>query len=132
MSKYIDATAITQVIGSVYNNPTLLDYTDKYKIREEDFPSDFHKIAFGAIYKLYEQNVREISLENIFDFLNTRPKSLAIFKANKGEEWFLQASKNASAPSFDYYYNRLKKLTLLRAYDEIGLDVSDLNSIRTG
>ena len=74
-SKYTDITAITQVIGSVYNNPALLDYTDKYSINEEDFPDDFHKIAFGAIYKLHEQNMYKINLENIMDFLSTRPKS---------------------------------------------------------
>ena len=28
--------------------------------------------------------------------------------------------------TFDYYYNRMKKMTLLRAYDKIGLDVSDI------
>ena len=125
-SKYTDITAITQVIGSVYNNPALLDYTDKYSINEEDFPDDFHRIAFGAIYKLHEQNMYKITLENIVDFLSTRPKSLAIFEKQKGEEWFLQASKNALGNGFDYYYNRLKKFTLLRAYDAIGLDLSDM------
>ena len=125
-SKYTDITAITQVIGSVYNNPALLDYTDKYSINEEDFPDDFHRIAFGAIYKLHEQNMYKISLENIMDFLSTRPKSLAIFEKQKGEEWFLQASKNALDNGFDYYYNRLKKFTLLRAYDSIGLNLSDI------
>ena len=82
-SKYTDITAITQVIGSVYNNPALLDYTDKYSINEEDFPDDFHRIAFGAIYKLHEQNMYKITLENIVDFLSTRPKSLAIFEKQK-------------------------------------------------
>ena len=51
-SKYIDPTAIMQVIGCVFNTPQLLDFTDKYTITEEDFPDDFHKIAFGAIYKI--------------------------------------------------------------------------------
>ena len=31
---------------------------------------------------------------------------------------------NADVENFDYYYQRLKKMTLLRTYDEIGLDVS--------
>ena len=46
-SKYVDVTAIMQVIGCVYNNPSLLDYTDKYTITEHDFPDEFHRIAFG-------------------------------------------------------------------------------------
>ena len=33
-SKFVDVTAIMQVIGCVYNQPQLLDYTDKYSIEE--------------------------------------------------------------------------------------------------
>jgi hypothetical protein len=41
-SKYVDMTAITQVVGCVYNDPTLLDITEKYRISEEDFNDKFH------------------------------------------------------------------------------------------
>ena len=131
-SKYIDPTAIMQVIGCVFNTPQLLDFTDKYTITEEDFPDDFHKIAFGAIYKIHELGAEKVTLENINDFLSMRPKSEATFKVNKGEEWLLKVADSAKALSFDYYYQRLKKMTLLRAYDNIGLDVSfiyDANNI---
>ena len=83
-SKYVDPTAIMQVIGCVYNNPKLLEYTDKYIITEDDFSDDFHRIAFGAIYKIYELGAEKITLENISDFLSSRPKSEAIFKTQKG------------------------------------------------
>ena len=125
-SKYVDVTAIMQIIGCVFNNPSLLDLTDKYNIVEEDFPSDFHKVAYGAIYKLHELGVKDITLENISDFLSTRPKSEAIFKQQKGEEWLLKVADNSLLNSFDYYYMRLKKMTLLRAYDNYGVDVSDI------
>lgn len=125
-SKYVDVTAIMQIIGCVFNNPSLLDLTDKYNIVEEDFPSDFHKVAYGAIYKLHELGVKDITLENISDFLSTRPKSEAIFKQQKGEEWLLKVADNSLPNSFDYYYMRLKKMTLLRAYDNYGVDVSDI------
>lgn len=128
-SKYIDMTAITQVIGCVYNRPELLDITDKYHITDEDFTDQFHKIIFGAIYKIHELGAKQITLNNICDFLKTRPKSEAIFTANKGEEWLLKVSENAINSTFDYYYNRMKKFTLLRAYDNCGLDVSDIYDI---
>ena len=91
-SKYIDPTAIMQIIGCVYNNPKLLDITDKYSITEDDFADDFHKIAFGAIYKIYELGAERITLKNISDFLAERPKSEAVFKKEKGDEWLLNAS----------------------------------------
>ena len=56
-SKYVDISSVMQIIGSVYNNPEILDYTDKYIITENDFSDEFHKIAFGAIYKMHELGV---------------------------------------------------------------------------
>ena len=115
-----------QVIGSVFKNPQLLDFTDKYTITDDDFPDEFHRIAFGAIYKIHELGADRISLENIEDFLTSRPKSQAIFKQQKGEEWLLKVADTCLPDAFDYYYNRLKKFTLLRAYDNCGIDVSDI------
>ena len=124
MSKFVDITSIMQVIGCVFNNPSVLEQTDKYVITDEDFPDKFHKIVFGAIYKIYELGAEKITLKNISDFLAERPKSEAVFVKEKGNEWLLQASENATLTAFDYYYGRLKKMSLLRAYDSYGIDVS--------
>ena len=125
-SKYVDVTAIMQVVGNVFNNPQILDFTDKYTITEDDFPDEFHRVAFGAIYKIHELGADRISLENIADFLSSRPKSAATFKQNKGEEWLLKVAETCMPEAFDYYYSRLKKFSLLRAYDNYGVDVSDI------
>ena len=125
-SKYVDINAIIQVIGNVYNNPSLLDLTDKYTITEDDFADDFHRVVFGTIYKLYELGAKPVSLESIVDFLSSRPKSKATFEQYNGEEWVLKASDVAMASTFDYYYGRMKKFSLLRAYESYGIDVSDI------
>ena len=125
-SKYIDITAIIQVIGNVFNNPSLLDETDKYTIIDEDFPDQFHKIVFGSIFKLHELGAKKITLNSINDFLATRPKSEAIYKAQKGDEWLMKTSESASIETFNYYYDRLKKFSLLRAFDSFGIDVTDI------
>ena len=105
-SKYVDTTSIMQVIGCVYNNPSLLEQTDKYIITDEDFPDKFHKIVFGTIYNIYNLGASKINLKNILDFLAQHPKSEAIFKKEKGEEWLIQIAENATTTAFDYYYNR--------------------------
>ena len=128
-SKYIDPTATMQVIGCVFNTPQLLDFTDKYTITDEDFADNFHKTVFGAIYKIYELGAKKITLENINDFFNSRPKSQAIYKQNKGDEWLLKVSENATTATFDYYYGRLKKFSLLRAYDNCGVDITDIYDV---
>ena len=105
-SKYTDTTSIIQVIGSVFNTPQLLDYSDKYVITEDDFEDKFHQIIFGAIYKLHELGSEKITLESINDFLKTRPTSEATYRLHKGEEWLMRAADVASNATFDYYYSR--------------------------
>lgn len=122
---YIDIAAITQVIGCVFNNASILDDTDKYIIHEEDFSNDFHKIIFGSIYNIHLTG-SQVNIDAIIDYLSNRPKFEAIFKTYKGVDYLLEASQVAREDTFNYYYSRLKKFTLLRAYDNFGIDVSSL------
>ena len=112
-SKYVDRTALVQVVGCIYNSPQILDLTDKYIISENDFPDEMLKIIVGSIYKLHELGVQQMTLENINDFLANKPKSEAVYKKDKGEEWLLKASEVANHVTFDYYYNRMKKMSLM-------------------
>ena len=128
-SKYVDTTSVIQVIGCVYNNPQLLEETDRYSIVDEDFADPFHKTVFGAIYKIHELGANKITLESISDFLSSRPKNAAIYKQGKGEEWLLKISEIATPSTFDYYYGRLKKFSLLRAFDNCGIDITDIYDI---
>ena len=123
MSNYNDPAAITQVIGCVFNNPSLLDETDKYTIIEEDFPEEFHKILIGSIYNIH-MTESEVTTDAIIDYLANRPKYEAVFKVNKGLEYIAEASRSAKPNTFNYYYGRMKKFTLLRMYDNYGIDVS--------
>lgn len=123
-SKYVDIAAITQVIGTVYNNPPILD-DERYIIQEHDFTEDFHRILFGSIYNIYKSG-SSVSIDTIIDYLANRPKYEAIFKLNKGIEYLAEASQSARSLEFNYYYNRLKKFSLLRAYDDMGFDMSFL------
>ena len=124
-SNYVDVAAITQIIGCVFNDPSILDEADKYTISEKDFVEDFHKIVFGSIYNIHMTG-STVSIDSIVDYLSNRPKFEAIFKVNRGIEYLTEASEAARRLEFNYYYNRLKKFSLLRAYDGIGLDVSSL------
>lgn len=131
-SKYVDIPAIIQVIGGCFNNPKLLDFTDKYNLTEYDFPDNFHKVVYGTIYKLYENGATSITINSVNDYLDSRPNAKAVFTSGRGEEWLINASKTSESLAFDYYYGRVKKMTLLRAYDEFGVDMSwllDVNNI---
>lgn len=124
-SQYIDVSAIIQVIGCTFNKPSILDDTDRYNITEYDFVEEFHKIVFGSIYNIHLTG-SDVTVDAIVDYLSGRPKFEAIFKQNKGVEYLNKISTLANADTFSYYYNRLKKMSLLRAYDNYGVDVSYL------
>ena len=123
-SKYVDITAIMQVIGCVWNDPSLLDRDDTYVIVDEDFSEQFHRTVFGAMFKLHEDGVKHYTLNLINDYLESHPKYQALYEINKGDEYIEKAAKIATLSTFDFYYKRMKKFTLLRMYDNIGMDVS--------
>ena len=129
MGKYVDISSIIQVIGGIYVNPSLLDIEDKYFFYEEDFTEEFHKILFGSIYNLHALGAKEITISAIEDYLEQRPKKLAVYKANKGQEYLQKLSQNVQLAAFDYYYKRMKKMTLMRMYQSIGMDLSWLYDI---
>ena len=129
MGKYVDISSIIQVIGGIYVNPSLLDIEDKYFFYEEDFTEEFHKILFGSIYNLHALGAKEITISAIEDYLEQRPKKLAVYKTNKGQEYLQKLSQNVQLAAFDYYYKRMKKMTLMRMYQSIGMDLSWLYDI---
>ena len=123
-SKYVDTSAILQVIGAIYINPELLD-NENYFFHEADFVEDFHTTLFGAMYNLHALGAKEITLNAIEDYLAQRPKRQAIYKANKGAEYLEQLKEATQLSAFRYYYDRVKKMTLLRMYNErCGMDLS--------
>ena len=106
MARYTDIPAVMQVIGSIYQNPSLLD-NEKYNFTEEDFTEDFHRIVFGSIYNLHQLGAEEININTITDYLETRPNKLATFKVNNGVEYLQKLGENTQLAAFDYYYNRV-------------------------
>ena len=131
MAKYIDLSAVIQVIGCIYQNPSLLD-DERYFFNEDDFTEEFHKILFGSIYNLHSLGAKEVNINTIEDYLKDRPKSLATYKTYKGSEYLQKISENIQLSTFEYYYQRVKKMTLLRMYNNAGIDLSwlyDINNI---
>ena len=127
--RYVDVPAIVQVIGCVYQNPSLLD-NEQYSFSLDDFVNEFHQVIFGSIYNLHQLGATEINSLTIEDYLEQRPKKLAVYKANKGAEYLEKVKENCQLAAFNYYYHKVKKMTLLRMYNEkAGMDLSWLYDI---
>lgn len=126
MSKYVDVNAIIGVIGCVYQDLSLLGLEDKYNIIEEDFETEFQKILFGTAYHLYNQGAKKITPKDVEDFLSNKEDKLLIYHQSKGGEYILKACHVANLDSFDVYYSKLKKMSILRAYERMGINVRDI------
>lgn len=130
--RYVDVPAIVQVIGCVYQNPNLID-NDFYTFTLDDFTEEFHKVIFGSIYNLHRLGADKITSSTIEDYLEQRPKKLTVYQANKGNEYLEKVAENSQLAAFNFYYHRMKKMTLLRMYNEkCGMDLSwiyDINNI---
>lgn len=123
-SKYVDTSASLQVIGCLYQKPTLLDDTN-YAFQVGDFPDDMHRVVFSAISNLYHTGDGEhFSVQSINEYLRKFPNSYAIYDKNRGDEWVRNVAKFADMQSFVYNATRVKKMTLLRSYESVGVDVS--------
>lgn len=124
-SKYVDTTAVVQVIGGIYLDASLLD-NENYHFNEEDFSdNEFHLTLFGTMFNLHALGAKNISLNAIEDYLVQRPSRYAIYKANKGAEYLTMLKETTQLNTFPYYYERMKKMTLLRMYEQkCGLDMS--------
>lgn len=116
-------------MASLYVNPNLFNNT-KYHVLVEDFTEPLHKVIFSSLYNLYSLGATKIDSATIEKYLEQREKASAIFKSNDGFEWLSNASEVAQPEAFDFYYHRMKKMTLLRVYNErAGLDVSDIYDV---
>lgn len=122
-NKYFDEVSVFNVLGNLMINPAILDLTDKYYFMPEDFGTQFHMTIFGAINNLYVAGSKSIEIIDIENYLKERPGAYAIYNSNQGMNFLVKAKENANKAAFDYYYHRMKKLTVLREFNKIGANV---------
>ena len=122
-NKYFDEVSVFNVIGNLMNNPSILDNKDKYDFIPEDFNSNFYMSIFGAINNLYVEGSNSISILDVENYLKDRPGAFNIYNANKGTEYLAKALHLANRSTFDYYYNRMRKMTVLREFAKVGANV---------
>lgn len=120
----IDRRTVIQVLGSLMADPSLLNDTDKYQIDPHDFPQQLDKYIFSAIYNLYAGGAEKIHAADIDTYLQHNELAKEIMERDNGIA-FLQDCEGYCEPgNFHYYYNRFKKLGLLRELQKTGKDVS--------
>lgn len=107
----------------MYQNPALLVNTDKYLFLPEDFIDRLHKLVFSTIFNLFYDGAEKINITEINEYLKKYPELYHFFNEQKGNDFILSASEIAELDNFDYYYQRTKKLSLLRTIKESGFSI---------
>lgn len=124
-TKSSSGIAVIQVLAALISNP-LLFADNNYRFSINDFPEQFHKIVFGAIEHLARKGMQKIDYIDIDQFLKQYDIQYKVFVDNKGVEYIQQALKMYNPKKFDYYYNTLKKHSLINSLNSQGIDTSDI------
>lgn len=122
LTQYSNKQAISEVLGSFIQQPSLMK---EYKVVKEDFPEAFHRLIFAAAYNLYFKGAATIDAVAIDEFLSHYDSQYAIFTRNDGMNYIDSIVGFASTTNIKYYYDQLKKFSLLRDYVAEGIDVSE-------
>ena len=118
-----DNLAVKQIIGGLMKNTLLLlEYTD---ITTKDFDKKLPRICFGAIDNLYKQGAKfltVIEVEN--EILKIEGAAAMEYRNGGGLEFLKVCYEVAEIENFKIYYDRFKKLSLLRTLQQAHYDIS--------
>ena len=117
--------AIIQVLAALIEDP-LLFVDNNYHFDIKDFPEQFHQIVFGAIEHLATSGMQSIGYIDIDQFLKQYPVQYKVFCENNGVAYIQNCIKIFDKKKFDYYYNTLKKYSLINTLQDQGIDTTDI------
>lgn len=117
--------AIIQVLAALIKNP-LLFADNSYRFSIDDFPEQFHKIIFGAIQHLANNGMTKIDYIDIDQFLKQYPAQYKVFTMNHGIEYIQKAIQISDDGKFAYYYQSLRKYSLINLLKSLGFDTRDI------
>ena len=117
--------AIIHVLAALIKNP-LLFANNNYSFSVDDFPEQFHKILFGAIEYLAKNGMEKIEYIDIDQFLKQYSVQYKVFCNNRGVEYIQNALSIYDEKKFDYYYQTLKKYSLINSLNAQGIDTTDI------
>lgn len=125
MSALTDKNAILQVIGCLIKAPVLLA-DSKYIITKKDFDVPLANMIFQVINNLFSNyRMNEISIVDIDNYLQQMEGAYDSFKKQNGIQYLNDCIELSNLNSFDFYYNRMKKFSALRALKKDGFNIKN-------
>jgi replicative DNA helicase len=106
VDKYYNAQASVQVLGTLMNNPKLLNRSE-YQLDIEDFIGKKHCCLFSCIVNLQNQGLEIIKVADIENYLskNDLAGHNLFFEKENDIEWINDVFNESNINNFDYYYS---------------------------
>lgn len=96
-------------------------------LKIDDFVDHIHKILFGAINNLsLQKDINEVDGMMIDTYLREYPAQYPTFKNMDGARIIDEAKEKCKGRSFEFAYGMIKKMSLLRKYQLIGMDIKEI------
>ena len=115
-----------QIIGCLIKEPTLLLDPKVYINEQLDFTEKMHRLIYGAIYNLFNSAAISISPIDIDNYLSNYSVNYEYYKNNNGLQYLNDAEDFAQPENFFYYYDKFKKLSLLRYFKSQGYNIKEI------
>lgn len=133
MSKILyDNSSANILLGCLLNNPSLC-LSEKYPLDKTDFYDKdtkeglrFHQILFVCVQQLASQGAKEISAIDVMEFIKPYSIQYEVLQDNNAVEFIETVKKLSKADNIDVYYTIVRKMSLLRAYNNQGFDITDI------
>lgn len=121
-----DKNATMQVIGSLMKSPLLL-VDNNCILTKRDFETPLARNIFIAIHNLVLVNKLEVlTTVDIDNYFQQIEGSYENFKAQNGLQYLNDCIQISNLNNFNYYYNRVKKMSALRALKADGFDIKKI------
>lgn len=126
MASLSDKNAIMQIIGGLMKSPFLLN-DGKYIFTKNDFDLPLARNIYIAITKMvFDERLESITVVDIDNYFQQNETSYDNFKKQNGIQYLNDCLEVSNLNNFDYYYNRVKKLSALRALKADGFDIGKI------
>lgn len=119
------------LLGCFANKPSLL-LSNKYKIGANDFKvkgceeAQFHHILYRTMYNVVCKGATTIDEVVIDTFLRNYPEQYELCQKYDFLHFINRIKEVSESKNIEYYYNVVRKFSMLRTYKSQGFDISNI------
>ena len=119
-----NADASRKLLGCIFQNPQILN-VEKYNLTKADFePMEWHMRLYQSCVYLAKHGAKSITAIDLYSTVDKHPSIKELYDNNQTKDFVDVIIQLSNPNNLDYYYDEVRKNTILRAYQSRGFDVS--------